>query len=304
MVVGAAVGDALGAPFEFKSPGLYRETFPEAVQTGLCEMIGGGAFDWEPGEFTDDTQMALALAESIIEFGDYDSDATWRWFRAWAETAADIGTTTSWSLSHDDWRDVSGHPRDSASNGALMRSFVLAALLHGRPHDIAQEIVLAQSSLTHPHPASGWGAWIAVEMCRAFIAGDDGVAMIDELIAQVPDDERFEKMLSEDWAPLPKRISNGSVWGCLAEAVWAVRTTSSYEEAVVAAVNLGDDADTVGCVAGALAGARYGFDSIPQRWQRAVHGRLDGPDGPYTYTAQDLERITLQLLALTDTPTG
>jgi ADP-ribosyl-[dinitrogen reductase] hydrolase len=296
MVVGAAVGDALGAPFEFYSPGLYRKTFPQPVHTEPYEMIGGGSFDWEPGEFTDDTQMALALAESILDHGDFDADTTWRWFRAWSQTAADIGITTSWSLNHEDWRDVTPHSRSSASNGALMRSFVLAAACHGRADDDVLRIVLAQSALTHPHPASGWGAWIAVETCRAFIAGRDGLESIDALVARIPDSAPFEQMLHPEWKPVPTAVSNGSVWGCLAQAVWAVRSTSSFEEAVVAAVNLGDDADTVGCVTGALAGARYGLEDVPERWRRVVHGRLDGPSGRLEYFVADLERVTQALL--------
>jgi ADP-ribosyl-[dinitrogen reductase] hydrolase len=299
-VVGAAVGDALGAPFEFLSPGLYLDTFPEPVHTGLCEMIGGGSFDWEPGEFTDDTQMGVALAEAILEQGAYDPDVTWRWFLSWSATATDIGTTTSWSLSHDDWRDVANHPRHSASNGALMRSFVLAVALNSHPDDVIRDVVLHQSSLTHPHPASGWGAWIAVELCRTYMNGEDALARLDDLLALIPASEvdKFAEMLHPSWTPLPRTLNNGSVWGCLAEAVWALRSTSSFEDAVVAAVNLGDDADTVGCVTGALAGARYGIEQVPQRWRDVVHGRLDAPDGPRLYTVRDLERIALDLLTL------
>ena len=66
-LAGTAVGDALGAPFEFNEPGTYLRTFPTPVVSGTGELIGGGSFDWAPGEFTDDTQMALALAESLVD---------------------------------------------------------------------------------------------------------------------------------------------------------------------------------------------------------------------------------------------
>jgi ADP-ribosyl-[dinitrogen reductase] hydrolase len=304
MVVGAAVGDALGAPFEFKSRGLYRTMFPAPVLDGLGEMIGGGYLGWEPGEFTDDTQMALALAESILEAGTFDPETTWRWFTTWAMTAPDVGSTTSSSLSHSDWRMVQTDLHASPSNGALMRSFVQAAAFIHRPRDVVQDIVLRQSALTHPHPVSGWGAWICVEMCRTFIGGSDAFAVLDELIAATPDDyrTRFAELLSPDWSPDRPHESNGSARGCLAQAVWAVRSTESYEDAVIAAVNLGDDADTVGCVAGALAGARYGVESVPKRWRWAVHGRFDGPDGLCEYSVADLEEITRSLLALDSTP--
>ena len=73
-MIGAAVGDALGAPFEFKGAGQYSSVFPEGVLGGIGEMIGGGSFNWREGEFTDDTQMALSLALSILDKGDFDLD--------------------------------------------------------------------------------------------------------------------------------------------------------------------------------------------------------------------------------------
>lgn len=298
MVVGAAVGDALGAPFEFKPGGLFRKTFPET--SGPSEMIGGGYLGWEPGEFTDDTQMALALAESILEAGHFDPDSTWAWFTAWAATAPDVGTTTSASLSREHWSEVTADDRASAANGALMRSFVLAAACASQPEDDVRDIVLRQSALTHPNPASGWGAWICVEMCRRFLDGEDALSHIDRLLVDVPGEarDRFTKLLAPEWSPDRPHESNGSVWGCLAQAVWALRSTTSFEDAVVAAVDLGDDADTVGCVAGALAGARYGVEAIPTRWTSVVHGRFDGPQGHRHYTVQDLERVTRALLRL------
>lgn len=300
MVIGAAVGDALGAPFEFKPGGLYRRTFPVPVLDGDGEMIGGGYLDWEPGEFTDDTQMALALAESILASGGFDPETTWRWFTTWAETAPDVGSTTSASLSFGDWHERPMDRRASASNGALMRAFVQAAVFVHEPRDVVRDIVLRQSALTHPHPASGWGAWVGVEMCRAFITGGDAFDVVDELVAEIDPMERgrLGDVLSPDWTPEELQDSNGSVWGCLGQAVWAVRSTSTFDDAVIAAVDLGNDADTVGCVAGALAGARYGLDAIPERWRRIVHGRFDGPHGLCEYNVNDLERITRDLLAL------
>ena len=88
-LVGSAVGDALGAPFEFERPGLYRSTYPEPVLTGPGEMRGGGGFGWKPAEFTDDTQMALALAESLAASGGFDANDLWRRWRACCPDQAD-----------------------------------------------------------------------------------------------------------------------------------------------------------------------------------------------------------------------
>ncbi len=304
MITGAAVADALGAPFEFQPGGLYRHRFPEPVLGGVGEMQGGGSFGWAPGEFTDDTQMALSLAEAIRAAGGYDPDVVWQWFRAWAATARDVGTTTRAALRHRDWRDVSLVGIRGAGNGALMRAFPFAAVLLDATDDEVRDTVVGHGALTHPDPAAGWGAWIAVEMCRTAIRGGDPLAVLDGLVAALPADVRagFAPLLVADWTPDQPHPSNGSVWGCLAEAVWALRTTSSFEEAVVAAVDRGGDADTVACVTGALAGARYGVQRIPSRWTTYVHGSIDTPHGRRRYTAAELQALAVALLGLADKP--
>lgn len=298
MVLGAAVGDALGAPFEFGMPGEYRRRFPRPLTDGEDEMVGGGGFGWEPGEFTDDTQMAMALAESFLEEGAYDADAVWRWFRAWVRTARDVGVTTGAALRVPDWRAVPRSSGRGAGNGALMRAFPLAAALLDEEPDVVREVVVSHGLLTHPDPGAGWGAWLGVEMYRTAIRGADPFGAIGSLLEEMPVDQRedYAPLLDGAWHPDMPHPPNGSVWGCLAEAVWAVRSTTSFEAAVVEAVDLGGDTDTVACVAGALAGALHGVDSIPERWIAKVHGRIDTPHGARRYSAADLEQLTLRLL--------
>ena len=150
LIIGAAAGDALGAPFEFKRGGTYAKRFATPEIGGIGEMIGGGSFNWSPAEFTDDTQMALALALSIIENDGFDPDHVWTYWRSWAKTANDIGNTTRHALSFDDWRDVSHpNPDSTAANGALMRAFPLALL--DLPREELQRIVLQQGQMTHTH---------------------------------------------------------------------------------------------------------------------------------------------------------
>lgn len=297
-IVGAAVGDALGAPFEFGPAGEYSKRFPQPVLHGTGEMVGGGSFGWAPGEFTDDTQMALSIAGAIIDAGGYDPDVVWTWCRAWATTAKDIGITTRAALAHADWRTV---PRDrgrGSGNGALMRSSVLVAALLGDEDETARDIVVHQGSLTHSDPAAGWGAWIAVQMCRIAVRGGDPLPAVAPLVASLPDDVRpaFEPLLVDDWTPDLPHPPNGTVWGCLAEAVWAVRSTSSFEHAVIAAIDLGDDTDTVACVTGAIAGAIYGADALPSRWANAVHGTIDTPNGRRSFTSRELTTLVDALL--------
>lgn len=299
LIIGAAVGDALGAPFEFERGGTYAERFPSSELGGIGEMIGGGSFNWSPAEFTDDTQMALALALSIIENDGFDPDHVWTYWRSWAKTANDIGNTTRHALSFDDWRDVSHpNPDSTAANGALMRAFPLALL--DLPREELQQIVLQQGQMTHAHLSASWGAWLGLSMMHSAVHGNDPFETLDRELEQMPPDlaEKFEPLLTPEWEPTSNRINNGSVWGCLADAVWAVRNSQSFEEAVVNAVNLGDDADTVGCVAGALAGAMYGIQAIPSRWTTYLNGVVETPHGSEHFDNSRLNSISRDLAKL------
>lgn len=303
-VLGAAVADALGAPFEFKPAGTYRKRFPAPVLGGVGEMVGGGGFSWAAGEFTDDTQMAMLIAETMLRCGGYNADVLWVWFRAWASTANDVGVNTRRSLGHADWRDVANNGGHGVGNGALMRAFVIAVAFLDADDDTVRAVVLHQAALTHQDPAAGWGAWIAVEMIRRAIRGLDPLAGLDGLVAVLPDEVRsgFELLLAATWTPDEESPSNATVWGCLAEAVWALRTTTSFEDAVVAAVSRGNDADTVGCVTGALAGAVYGVQAIPSRWATYVHGKIDTPEGVIRYNTAEIQRLVHRLLGSADRP--
>ena len=185
LIVGAAVGDALGAPFEFQSAGNYKLRFPSPVYGGIGEMIGGGSFRWLPGEFTDDTQMALSLALSIMECDGFDPDHLWSFWRSWADSAKDIGNTTSHSLSFENRHDVS-HPNPSltAANGALMRAFPLALLTIST--DELRSIALEQGTMTHPHPAASYGAWLGVAMMNSAIQGNDPFQTLESELELLP----------------------------------------------------------------------------------------------------------------------
>lgn len=305
--IGAAVGDALGAPFEFKQAGLYSQTFPAKVMDGTGEMIGGGSFGWEPGEFTDDTQMALALAESLILHGAIHADDVWRRFVKWAETASDVGTIIRTALRNTSWQGAaeSAHRAigRSAGNGGLMRAFPLALAYLDADTVAAMRAACEQAALTHFDPAAQWGAAIAVETIRQLIHGVTLAKAVDNAFSRVPAEVQgvFADMMQVDWAsgkrkPELRHLGNGTVWGCLAQALWAVRTTGSFEDALVAAVNLGDDTDTVACVTGAIAGALYGIQAIPPRWTALVHGHVATPEGNKAYDFESLQDMARQLI--------
>lgn len=298
VLIGAACADALGAPFEFGMPGEWSRRFPEPVVGGTGEMIGGGGFGWAPGEFTDDTQMGLLLAESILATGGIDLDDLWNRWTRWARTANDVGIITRATLGRPTREGAAeAAHRDvgrSGSNGALMRVFPIGIAFLGLTGDEATRATMAaavaQAAITHHDPAAGWGAAIAAELIRRAVLAPtlpgvrpgstavDPLAELDDIVACVPAPvrDRFATMLAPDWTPnQPGDPSNGSVWGCLAQAVWALRHHHGYHDVVTAAIDLGGDTDTVACVAGAIAGAAYSIQGIPGRWLTYVHGNID-----------------------------
>jgi ADP-ribosyl-[dinitrogen reductase] hydrolase len=306
-LVGAAVADALGAPYEFGPAGRYSAEFTEPVLGGTGEMRGGGSFGWAPGEFTDDTQMALALAGSILASGGFDPDDLWARFRAWAGHASDVGIATRASLAHADWRGAAeaGHHSTggrSASNGALMRVTPLALAWSGAPTDELMRVVVQHAALTHHDPAAGWGAAIQAELVRRAILGADPIDEIDDVVALVPESQRdtFVEVLAPGWAPDRPGPRNGSVWTCLAQAVWANRHGSSFADVVTRAIDLGGDTDTVATVAGALAGARFGPAGVPSRWSTYVHGSVDLPGGERArFDLAELQATAVRLMGRT-----
>jgi len=184
VIIGSAVGDALGAPFEFGPPDQYTSKFPHPVLTGHGEMIGGGTFGWDPGQFTDDTEMAIILGRNIVKHIDnidnldnYDAflEDTFRHFKAWAERATDVGGTTSAALSGDDWRTgaKNAHERNgfSASNGCVMRIAPVGVLASTMPKTKAFEIAVLQARLTLWDPVAACCAAIASEVIANGIVG-------------------------------------------------------------------------------------------------------------------------------------
>ncbi|MFJ4907157.1 ADP-ribosylglycohydrolase family protein [Streptomyces sp. NPDC093249] len=295
-VLGSAVGDALGAPFEFGAPGAFRERFPD----GVGELCGGGG--WDPGEATDDTQMAVLVAESLLERGGLDLPDLFARFRRWAAAdPKDIGLLTEQVLLREDPWDLASALHfqvngRGAGNGALMRASTSAVCFaaHGRATtmDAGRRI----SALTHGDGAAWEGTAVLHELVRVSLLGEDPLAALPATLAEVAPAhrERWATVLAHDWHPDLATEFNGAVWPCLGSAVWALRTTASLEEALVAAVDLGGDTDTVAAVTGTLAGAVYGASAIPARWTSSLHVPLPGFDGR-VLRADDLRALATAL---------
>lgn len=304
-LVGAAVGDALGAPFEFGPAGQWSERFPAPVLGGVGEMIGGGAFGWAPGQFTDDTEMATIVAESLLACGGIDVADQFTRFQAWAAHANDVGSTTSAVLHsglppHEAAESIvrNGRGRGTAGNGSLMR--VTPGAIHFA-HLGREGTVLAGrrlSAVTHADPLCVWAVAVVHDMVRLALAGDDPFEAIRAVIGMMPADVAavYGPLLDPAWHPGLGCPSNGSAMGALAQAVWAVRSSSGFAETVTKVIDLGGDTDSVAAVAGALAGARWGIQAIPSRWQTYVHGVVTQRDGTTRrYDHTDLQRLAMSL---------
>lgn len=297
-VIGSAVGDALGAPFEFGPEGAFSARFPVPGAGG--EMCGGGG--WDPGEATDDTQMAVLVAESLLECGGLDLPDVFHRFRRWAAAdPKDIGLQTEAVLTGGDPWDLAAGlyfqtSQRAAGNGALMRAAPSAVYFAPSGRAATMDAARRLSALTHGDRAAWEGTAILHELIRVALTGADPLTAVPGTLRAVHPGHhtRYATVLAPGWHPDLATEFNGAVWPCLASAVWAVRTTSSFEEAVRAAVDLGGDTDTVAAVTGALAGAVYGVDGIPTRWTDALHVPLPGYAGR-VLTTPDLTGLTLRL---------
>ena len=283
-LLGLATGDALGAPLEFLSPEVAKARFGH-----LTEMVGNST--WAPGEWTDDTAMALAIARGILRNPADPCPESGRLWVRWESNAKDVGSTIRSAISgfkrDDDWVMASRQTpqaRDgkAAGNGSLMRTLPTAL---GYP--------LGEEMLRHSARLSAMTHWDAqAEVCCGIYN-----FWISYILAEIPVADAWSLALRHARAlpyfgfetpgpsPLPsdfwKRLSDapglaheklqptgyaGYVVECLEAAVWCVLNCESYEDAMICAVNLAGEADTIAAIAGGAAGAYWGEEAIPQRW--------------------------------------
>lgn len=301
-LVGSAVGDALGAPFEFGPAGQFSARFPVPARGAKTEMCGGGSLGWEPGEFTDDTQMALLVAESLLERDGLDEADLFERFGTWAEARPpDIGNQTRavlasgrpWDVAAAEHFARSGH---AAGNGSLMRSTPAAIFFSRFGTEATMDAARRISALTHGDPSAGEGCAIFHELMRVALDGGDPLAVIPAVLDLVADEhrERWAAVLAPSWAPADATESNGAVWPTLGQAVWALRQGRDFAEVLQLVIDLGGDTDTVACVAGGLAGAVFGMGGIPSRWASVVHGRVPGHDDR-VWRVADLQQLAAAL---------
>ncbi|GAA1614290.1 ADP-ribosylglycohydrolase family protein [Actinoplanes couchii] len=297
VLLGAACGDALGVPYEFAAP-------PPAGRAP--RMSGGGLGDYAPGEYSDDTQMAVCIAEVAATGADLREPAALdriaaNFLRWRDEGATDIGIQTRQVLSRvtgragdglgaamsEAARDLHEQTGKSAGNGSLMRTGVVALAYLGEPESMAGA-ARAVSALTHFDPLAGDGCvlWCAA-VRRAVLDGT--FAGLREGLDLIPAERRDQWAGWLDEAELhePGYFPNNGFVVTALQAAWSAisRTPVPAEDpaagvfacdhlrdALYAAVGAGNDTDTVAAIAGALLGARWGSSGIPLDWQRLVHG--------------------------------
>jgi len=279
-LLGLAAGDALGTTLEFKQPGTFEP---------IEDMVGGGPHTLEPGQWTDDTSMALCLAASLVEIGRFDpKDQMERYVRWWHEgymsssgTFFDIGGTVSTALTtFKHTGDPFSGPTDpqSAGNGSLMR---LAPVPMFYAADARKAISRAADSSRTTH-----GTAEAVDACRYFagliigaLQGCSKDDLLSENFSPVPLLWRTESLVPavadiaagsfKEKEP-PEIRGGGYVVHSLEAALWAFNKGLDFRSGALLAVNLGDDADTTGAVYGQIAGAYYGEEDIPIEWREKL----------------------------------
>ena len=292
-LLGLACGDALGAPVEFTDAASIH-----GRHGTLRDMVGGGGFGWAPGEWTDDTGMALAVAEGILESPGDPVEAVGRRFLDWRRTAKDVGSTIAAALSayRGDWAAASSRTPQAragkaAGNGSLMRTLPVALRYAG---DEMLKVSARISAMTHWDPQAEVCCAVYCLWSRQVLAGGDLAASWQVALdageraaagGRRAEDTPGPSPLPADFWPLLRRIPDldhsdlqptgyaGYVVHCLEAAVWHCLHAESLEETLVGCVNLGGETDTIAAVAGGAAGAYWGAEAIPIRWLDVLHQR-------------------------------
>ncbi len=276
-IVGLACGDALGAPVEFDSRATIRAHYPD----GLREFTSGGWMNVVPGELTDDSRMMLDLADAIVQPGGLDMDDLGRRFVEWMdEHPKDIGHTTRLAISllksGVPWEEAGVRAlrergsSGAASNGSVMRCAPVALRWHDDPFGLRQ-MSIDTSRITHAEDRCIWSCVAVNQAIAHLLNGGSLDGVIAAAVRNIAQHDVVEAVESAPSADAEKLQGSGYVLNAVRIAFWALMSTDSFEDAVVAAVMIGDDTDTNAAVAGAVAGAHYGYSAIPERWRAVLH---------------------------------
>ena len=288
VMLGHAVGDALGVPVEF----CERD---ELAKKPVTNMVGYGTYPYPEGCWSDDTSMSLAALDSLAS-GKLDFDdimvkfGEWYYDDEYTPTGEmfDVGNTCSYAIDnyfayHKPIEESGLTGERSNGNGSLMRihPFVLYAYAKQMSIDEWLGVIVNASALTHAHDRSKIGCLIYTFVLMSLLKdkGKDGIQeglkKAKHYLNACAEFTQYERIFKNDFATLPRDEikSSGYVVDTLEAAIWCLLTTENYRDCVLKAVNLGDDTDTVAAVAGGLAGALYGYDAIPLEWLETLKRR-------------------------------
>ncbi|PTT79303.1 ADP-ribosylglycohydrolase [Pelomonas sp. HMWF004] len=272
-LLGLTCGDAVGTTVEF----MPRRSFAP-----MTDMLGGGPFSLAAGKWTDDTSMALCLAESLIQTSRCDPAdqmaryANWYEWGYWSSTGVcfDIGLTTKGAI-HQFL--LTGNPLsgssdpDSAGNGSLMRLAPIA-LRYGHDEGLVQEMAALSSRTTHAAPECLDACRVLSVVLSRALRGEPKKRVLDLTGLPIQSDRIRALVASDHKSKSAAQVSgSGYVVDSLEAALWCYAMHDNFRDAVLEAVNLGDDADTTGAIVGQLAGAAYGASGIPDAWLRRLH---------------------------------
>lgn len=253
--LGLAIGDAMGAPVEFSPPGTFEP---------ISKYRAGGPFNLPAGYWTDDTTMAICIAESLIQYESLNLEDQMQRFLNWYRngyasstgTCFDIGNGTCLAIENYERNGLQLAPESSGGNGSLMRIAPIPIAFIDKSIDEVYKACELNSLLTHNKYASQVTAKFGVVLHKALNG-----ASKEEL-----------QLRYEDYMDYEPRIWNS---GYAPEALFAALhhfySTNSFEEAILQAVNCGDDSDTIGAITGQLAGAYYGAHSFPGEWIKELY---------------------------------
>ncbi|SDW21871.1 ADP-ribosylglycohydrolase family protein [Paenibacillus sp. CF384] len=273
-LIGLAIGDAIGTTVEFKEPGTFSE---------VTEMNGGGAFDLPKGSWTDDTSMAICLSESLIlkkQFDPVDQMHRYvKWYRTGHLSSTgecfDIGNATVEALRRF---ERTGEPFSgsedayTAGNGSIMRLAPVPLFFANDLYEVAKWSGIS-SRTTHSAKECVDACRLLGVMIAAAAKGMNKANLLHpEAFNNLWEHDPLAPKINEVYKGSYKRLQppdiqgSGYVVKSLEAALWAFYHGENFEEGVLCAVNLGNDADTTGAVYGQLAGAFYGLESMPKRW--------------------------------------
>jgi ADP-ribosylglycohydrolase/fructose-1,6-bisphosphatase/inositol monophosphatase family enzyme len=282
-LLGQLAGDSLGSLVEFHSPGQILRAYPGGVR----DLADGGTWGTIAGQPTDDSELALALARSIVMSGGYDPESAAQAYRFWLRSRPfDCGSTVMTALGAIDDEDAetgaaaaaaraAANP-ESQANGSLMRACPLGIWGHARPPDALAAIARADASLTHPHPACGdAGAAFVIAIARGIAEGASAAAMYEGAMVWASAHARDASVVdtlrsAQDTLPSDYLTNQGWVLVALQNAFFQLLHAPSLEDGVVRTVMAGGDTDTNAAIAGALLGAALGRAAVPARWRDAV----------------------------------